>query len=493
MTDTPSDDDDNAGRTIMRGAQATALGFAIRFTARLLFLFVAGRLYGAGLFGAFVLAAAMVELAVSVGSLSTKKTLFPLLDRHDLAGDRPLSHIIVDAAVLVTLASLALAALFMLAALLLPASLMPPDTAMALFALAPMIVGQALLDLLLASARWKQKVRYEVISRSLIEPYFLAGGAIGAFYLGLAGHGLLIGYWCGTLAALVYAAWGVAQNYPGFDLAHYRPSGATFRRIAGAAAANSATDLLSALYMRVDLYLVGILLGEGPTGIYGMARQVTTPIRQVRQSFDGLLIPAIARTIGVRGAGGTGEALATATRLILVIQLPILIALFAIGARLMSWLGHGFAAGYWPLVILAAAEVLQSALGIGDLVFVYLRPRIGLYLTLASIAVGIAAALLLIPRFGITGAAFALFAAYAVRTILRGLVLRARFAVAIPHAHVAGPFAAAAIAAAAVWLIPNDIAAAAAGLALYTIILLAWLKASGQGLSLTGFSAERRA
>src|SRR3954462_4038160 len=118
MTDMASDDD-KAGRMIMRGAPATALVFAIRFAARLLFLFVAGRLYGAGLFGAFVLAAAMVELAVSVGSLSTKKTLFPLLDRHALAGDRPLSHIVVDAALLVTFASLALAGLFMLATILL--------------------------------------------------------------------------------------------------------------------------------------------------------------------------------------------------------------------------------------------------------------------------------------------------------------------------------------------------------------------------------------
>ena len=175
-----------------------------------------------------------------------------------------------------------------------------------------------------------------------------------------------------------------------------------------------------------------------------MARQVTTPIRQVRQSFDGLLIPAVAKTIGVRGAGGAGEALATATRMILVIQLPILIALFAIGERLMSWLGHGFAVGYWPLVILAAAEVLQSALGIGDLVFVYLRPRIGLYLTLISIA----------RRHRHRLAAHPALRNHRRRLRpVRGLCACARscaasscarqFAVAIPHAHVAGPFAAA--------------------------------------------------
>jgi O-antigen/teichoic acid export membrane protein len=484
-------DGDKAGRMIMRGAQATAFGFAIRFAARLIFLFVAGRLYGATLFGAYVLATAMVELAVGAGGLSTKKTLFPLLDRHEEDGDRPLPHVLLDAALLILLASLALAAGLMLAAVLLPESLMPREAGIALFVLAPMIAAQALMDLFLAAARWKQKVRYEVIARSLIEPYALAAGSIAAFFLGFGTYGLPIGYWCGTLAALAYAIWGARSSFHGFAIARYWPNNAVFRWIAGAAAANTASDLLSALYMRVDLYLVGILLGPGPTGIYGMARQVTTPIRQVRQSFDGLLIPAVAKTIGVRGAGGAGEALATATRMILVIQLPILIALFAIGGRLMSWLGHGFAIGYWPLIILAAAELLQSALGIGDLVFVYLRPRIGLYLTLISTIVGIGTALLLIPRDGITGAAFALFTAYALRTILRSLVLHRQFAVAIPHAHVAGPVAAAAAAAVAVLLIPNDIAGAIIGLIVYGVLLLAWLRASGQSLSLTGFAAER--
>jgi len=478
-----------AGRTIIRGAQANAAGFLVRFAARLIFLFVAGRLYGAGLFGAFVLAAALVELGVSLGSLSTKKTLFPLLERHADSPGRPLAHILIDAALLVTLVSLALAGMLMLGAILLA----PPDTAAALIMLAPMIAGQALLDLFLAAARWKQKVRYEVISRSLIEPWFLALGAIAAFYAGFTEHGLIAGYWCGTLAALCYAVRGAAANYPGFDLVRYRPSGAIFRAIGRAASANSATDFLNALYMRVDLYLVGFLLGEGPTGIYGMARQVATPIRQVRQSFDGLLVPAVSRTIALSNAGGTAEALASATRLILVIQLPLLIAMVAIGAPLMAFLGDGFEAAYWVLLILAAAEILQSALGVGDLVFVYRRPRIGLYLTLIGIGAGVAASLMLIPGFGITGAAAGLFAAYALRSVLRILVLHRTFAISLPSAHLAGPLIAAGAAAALILVIPSALFALAAGLAAYALLLWIWLRASGQRLALTGFAAERPA
>ncbi len=474
------------GRTIVRGAKANAAGLLLRFAARIVFLFIAARLYGAHLYGAFVVAAALVELAVSVGSLATKKTLFPLLDRAADSPGRPAVHIVLDAALLVTIASLLLAAAMTVGALLFA----PFDIAAALVLLAPMIAGQALLDLCLAASRWRGKVRYEVASRSLIEPWFLATGAILAFQLGLGPHGLAAGYWCGTLAALLYAATGVARHYPNLDLRHYRPDRASLRAILRAAGANSANDFLNALYMRVDLYLVGLLLGSGPTGIYGMARQVTTPIRQVRQSFDSLLVPAVAKTIGRSGAAGTAEALASAARLILAIQLPLLIAMLAIGRPLMAWLGPGFEAGYWALVILASAEVLQSALGIGDLIFVYLKPRVGLALTLISIAAGVITALLLIPPFGITGAAFALLAAYALRSVLRFAVLHSRFGVPVPHAHLAGPLLAASAAAGAALAMPGPALAVAAGLGLYAALLALWLKATGQSLALRGFVEE---
>lgn len=475
---------EDPGLTILRGAQAIALGFLLRFGGRLVFLFVAARLYGAHLYGAFVLAAALVELAVGIGGLATKKTLYPLLDRGEESGDRPLGHILIDAALLVTAASLALAAFIAIGALLLA----PPEIAAALVLIAPMVAGQALLDLAIAAARWRGKVRYDVLCRSLIEPWFLALGAIGAFHLGFAEYGLAAGYWCGTIAALSYALWGVVRHYPGLNLARYRPTRDAFRAVEQGAASNSANDFLNALYMRADLYLVGLLLGSAPLGIYGMARQVTTPLRQVRQSFDTLLVPAVAKTIGRGGAAGAAEGLAAAARLILVIQLPLLIAMLAIGQPLMAWLGPGFEAGYWALVILGGAEVLQSALGIGDLVFVYLKPRIGLYLTLASIVAGVAAALLLIPPFGITGAAFALLTAYALRSVLRFAVLHGRFGVPVPHAHLAGPLLAAVIAAIAVLAIPEPAPALAAGLALYAALLALWLRFSGQRLALTGFA-----
>ncbi|MEA3064057.1 MAG: hypothetical protein QOJ27_492, partial [Sphingomonadales bacterium] len=249
---------EESGRLIVRGAQATFLGFAVRLAARLLFLFVAGRLFGAAAFGAFALALAIVELAVGVGSLGTKKTLFQLLDRQGGGAARPLPHRLLDAALLVTAASLVLAAGIAAAALALPPARLGPAVAIALLLLAPMVAGQALIDLFLAATRWTHAVRHEVVARSLIEPWAMLAGAAGAWWLGWRTEGLAIGYGIGTLAALAYAAAAARTRLGGLRLRAWRPDCGALAETVRGSAANTATDFLNTLYNRVDLYLVGL-------------------------------------------------------------------------------------------------------------------------------------------------------------------------------------------------------------------------------------------
>jgi O-antigen/teichoic acid export membrane protein len=443
-------------------------------------------------FGAYALALATIELAVGVGSLGTKKTLFQLLDRNAGEAERPPPHILLDAVLLVSAASVLLSAGIAAAALALPASLLGPATASALLLLAPMVAGQALLDLFLAATRWTRAIRFEVIARSLIEPWGLLAGCVGAWLVGWSAEGLAIGYGCGTAAALIYAAIAARRRLGGLRVASYRPDRRHLAAAARGAAANTATDFLNALYNRVDLLLVGILLGAAAAGVYGMARQLAAPLRQIRQSLDGLLIPLAARSLAAGGARAAGEALASATRLVLALQLPLLLAFFAAGRPFLAWIGPGFAGAYWALVALAAAETLQAAFSIGDLVFVYLRPRVGLWLTLFSIAVGVVSALLLIPSFGTAGAGLSVLGAYGVRAAIRSWVLRARFGFDVPRAHTAAPLAAAFCAAAAALLMGGGWWALAAALTVYLLVLVSWLKATGQGLSLSGFTAAAK-
>ena len=289
---------------IVRGASASVAGLGVRLGARLALLVIAGQLYGAELFGAYALAVAAVELAVAIGGLSMKKLLFQRLDER---GERPPGHVLADAILLVASVSLVLAGALAAAILLVPDGLVSANTAWALLALAPMILGQALIDVLLAATRWTHVIRYEVAARSIVEPYAVLAAAALAFYAGNAESGLLIAYWAGTLATLAFALAGARRCLGPVSLRAWRIEPVRLRAMLRGALANTATDALSGLFLRLDLYLVGILLGERTTGIYNMARQLAQPIRQVRQGFDGLLTPLVAEDSAPREPGQGGE------------------------------------------------------------------------------------------------------------------------------------------------------------------------------------------
>ncbi|HYJ52176.1 MAG TPA: oligosaccharide flippase family protein [Allosphingosinicella sp.] len=489
----------SAQRLILRGGRSAALGFLIRFGARLFFIFVAGRLFGATLFGAYAVAVAVVELAVTIGGAGLKRQIFKLLDEG--GAERPPAHILLDSIALVLLAGLACAAPIMLLVTLLP-DLAAANTELALFLLAPMVLGQALLDLLLAATRWTHRMRWQVWGRSVIEPYVGVVAAAAAWAIGWRETGLIVGYWAGTLAALLFALIGARRCLGPFKLAAWRLSSRRLLAIARQTAWPTLSDFVGALAGRLDLYLVGLLLGEAPAGIYGMAQQVRTPIRQVRQSFDGLLTPIVSRTLVHGGAARTGQATASAARLILAIQLPALAALAVVGAPLLALIGPEFVAGYWAMLLLGAAETVQGAFGVSDLILLFRRAQRVILITLTSAAITLVCGPLLIAGLGLPGAALAALLATTGAAILRRAILRREFGVEVPlfYAAVALPAAAADLGVALVVMaLPIEnlglrvAIAALSGLAAYLALLKLILRSRRESLSLTHFVIEPQA
>ncbi|HYD23661.1 MAG TPA: oligosaccharide flippase family protein [Croceibacterium sp.] len=486
--------DGRAHRLILRGGASAGLGLAMRLGARVAFVLIAAKLFGAAVFGAFSLAVAVVELAVAVGGLGMKRYLFKLLEER---GSREQGHVLIDAGLLVTAASVVLGAAIALAAMLAPPDLLAAQTGYALLWAAPLVAGQALLDLFLAATRWKHRMRYEVAARSLIEPYVGALGAVAAYLAGYEIAGLLIGYAAGTLAALAYAAVGMRLCFGKLHLRSFRvhPGGlaATLR----ATALPTATDTVAGFFHRADLYLVGVFLGETAAGIYAMARQFRTPIRQARQALDSLLTPIVARTLTADGPVPTGAAIASATRMMLAVQLALLLTLAVGGQPVLAWFGPEFAAAYVAALLLGAAETIQGAFSIGDLLLLYLRARLALWVTAAMIAVHLATAVPLIGAYGIDGAALSVLIAIGCGAVLRRVLLRSRFGVATPLLHSVGPLLAGCAAAVAVLVahryvaadspLADHVAALAAVLAIYAAALLVWQRATGETLRLTGF------
>src|SRR5690606_35800445 len=85
-------DHDRDIAALAKGGRTNFLGFLLRLAARLPFLFIAGRLYGAEALGRFAYALVAVELASQLACLGQKRGLAQQLSREE----RPDAHVVAD-------------------------------------------------------------------------------------------------------------------------------------------------------------------------------------------------------------------------------------------------------------------------------------------------------------------------------------------------------------------------------------------------------------
>ena len=105
----------------------------------------------------------------------------------------------------------------------------------------------------------------------------------------------------------------------------------------------------------------------------------------------------------------------------MLVAAPLLLHLF----------GPGFAASLAPLAVLVAGVIIYSAFGPAeDLLNMLGGERLSAAVALAALALAIGLNLLLIPRYGIMGAATAMAVAFALRGAGLAVVARARLGIA---------------------------------------------------------------
>ena len=95
--------------TLARGGRLNAFGFILRLAARLPFLFIAGRVYGAEALGRFAYAVLTVEFASQLATFGLRRGLAQLLAN----AKKPHACVVADALLLSLLGSLVCMAILM--------------------------------------------------------------------------------------------------------------------------------------------------------------------------------------------------------------------------------------------------------------------------------------------------------------------------------------------------------------------------------------------
>ncbi len=409
--------------TLARGGRLNVFGFVLRLAARLPFLFIAGRIYGAAQLGRFAYAVLTVEFAAQLAALGLRRGLAQLLAN----AKKPQACIVADALLVAAVGSaIGMAILFAF-----PRAMYPTTQIHGLDRLlAITVIAISWTDIALAALAYHDDVVSTVRARSIVEPWTISIVAFIWSYISID-DGLIISYVFSMVAAMIasliplFRCYGLPRGWKP-DLA--KSMNTAWRNVPVAAA-----DAVEWASRRIDLAVLGALMPAAFVGIYYVAQQVATLPAKLKTSFEPVLGPAIARRIAVGDRAAVAKQVRQVTYWIIAAQLGIALALGIPGRSVMALVGSGFTGGTAMLGFLLAAEVIAASAFVSEAALIYVARKRNMFLSLVMLALeaGIAASLILIMRaqglpaaFQATGPAIGLCIALAFASLTKSRLLR---------------------------------------------------------------------
>nr|WP_294168070.1 oligosaccharide flippase family protein [uncultured Sphingomonas sp.] len=371
---------------LARGGRLNFFGFLLRLLARLPFLFIAGRMYGAEALGRFAYAVLIVEFAAQIATLGLKRGLAQQL----AASDKPHVCVTWDALLVAAIgAAVGMALLF-----LFPQAMFPNSEIHGLERLLPVaVLALAWSDVMLAALAYRHDVGATVRARAIVEPWTIS---IAAFVLAFLSKrdGLIIAYALSMVGALIASAIPFLRAY-GVP-AGWRPAPATLWHMARRNLPVAAADAVEWGSRRLDIAILGLFASPAIVGVYYVAQNVASLPSKLKTSFDPILGPVISRNVEAGNHGAVASQVRQVGFWVIAAQAAVALALGIPGEGVMGLVGPEFVAGAAALAFLLAAEVVAATATTSEAALIYLARHRNMVLSLLMIAFQAAATVALI-------------------------------------------------------------------------------------------------
>ncbi|MBT5187641.1 MAG: oligosaccharide flippase family protein [Kordiimonadaceae bacterium] len=418
-------------KDIAKGAGANFFGFLIRLGSRLPFLVLAVALFDLELYGRYGFTITTIEICAAFATFGFKRSLFKFIHDDDYAGKYSVEQVMISALVWSVFVGAIFTGIVILSAETLSMWFDYPEMVDGLITLAPIIMVITALDVILAGTRATRKMRYEVIARSIVEPYILLIAMLAFYYLGFKETGLILAYAVALTLALCYAIWGFCNLYSLEKTLSARPNLSLIKNLASFSGPTAFHDLALLIFMRMDIFAVKFFFAETVLGIYSIAQQFATTVEKIYQSFHPILSPVMAKNLVEKDFKTVAQQMTMVSRWILMIQGILVVLSIFYGEALFTVIAPAdteaslLVTGGLILLFLMIGETINGGFGIADLPIIYRSPLFNPIISVLMIPVYMVLVYLYTQNYdlGPVGVAMALCTTYFIMNLLRVLII----------------------------------------------------------------------
>jgi len=377
------------------------------------------RLTGAAVFGQYYVCLTAAELIAQVSGLGLQASTLRFIPISIQQSDRPWLIGLVRAAVLIPLfLGLALATLvFGFSDRLATEFFSDPSMAPALRIFAVAIPLSAFANALEAALRGFNRVDLSILGMDFgfqLPKLLFVGAAVG---IGYGAEGAATGHVAALFIACLVLAYLLRTQMPRGETS---PAVYRLREMWMQSLPVYMTRLLRTFGGRMELLILGFFGLTLDVGIYAAALQISMLGALLPESLITASMPLISGAHHREGPSAVQPLLRSTTRWCMSVVLPYYLVVALFSEELLAIFGEEFVGGEVSLLLLGALPLMNAMAGISASVLTMTgQARINAFNSLVYLVTTIGLDVILIPRYGMVGAASAAFSSTLLLNLLR--------------------------------------------------------------------------
>lgn len=263
-------------------------------------------------------------------------------------------------------------------------------------------------------------LKYKVMVRELFEPLSRILFFICLFFLGWRLFGALFSFVISTAVGTILAFFFLKKVYPKILDKHTLPIYET-KKLVGFSWPLFFVGFFYIIILWINTLLIGYFLHSKDAGIFGAAHTTAILGQVVLNSFVSIFAPIVS-DLHNRGEKEKLENLyKVVTKWIFTLSFPLFVIMIHFAEEILNLsFGKNFVEGTTPLILISIGFLINSILGsAGFLTSMSGRPKFELANLTVVFMINVVFCILFIPKYGITGAAYATLISFVVLNIMR--------------------------------------------------------------------------
>ena len=406
-----SEIENNNSSNLETGARGGAIAFGLKIFATLLgFLnqIALARILGAGGVGEVILAVTVIRISVQIAKFGMEEAVMKFIPVYIGENDVPrLKGTIFFALKFCLLVSILFMFLIIGASKFISINIFDSEGLLKLLPLiAVSIPLWAIRDVIGGILRSHKEALRSFIPEMFVSPVFRLGIFLVLALWGASPMDAIVAFVIGEILAVITSIIFLKGRIK--ELKPERTE-CDHGKILGVAYTIIFTSMSVLLYTQADIWIIGMYMPTEIVGIYGISSKLVLLVYFPMLAFAAIVPPLISSIYVSGNAEELEKMVGESTRWILSLAMPIILILLFEGKLLLEHAyGPEFAAGYTVLLILIAGQVIKAFAGLtGVILQMTGGHKVYMKVNIVWGIINIVLNILLVPRYGMIGAAAA--------------------------------------------------------------------------------------